>query len=78
MKNTAEDIERLKSELQQCQKTLSALGDENRQYLLCKMLGGKCGGSRVIELAEQTHLSRPAVSHHFNGGCSKYFLFSAL
>lgn len=64
MENTAEDIERLKFEFQQCQKTFSALGDENRQYLLCIMLGRKCGGSRVIELAEQTHLSRPAVSHH--------------
>lgn len=64
MENTADDIERLKFEFQQCQKTFSALGDENRQYLLCIMLGGKCGGSRVIELAERTHLSRPAVSHH--------------
>ena len=64
MENTAEDTERLKFEFQQCRKTFSALGDENRQYLLCIMLGGKCGGSRVTELAERTHLSRPAVSHH--------------
>ena len=28
------------------------------------MLSGKCSGSRVVEIAEKTNLSRPAVSHH--------------
>ena len=28
------------------------------------MLGGQCGGSRVVDIAEKTNLSRPAVSHH--------------
>lgn len=42
----------------------TALGDETRQYLLCVLLDCACQGSRVIELAEKTHLSRPAVSHH--------------
>lgn len=64
MKNTLQDIEQLQSEFQLCQKIFTALGDENRQRLLCIMLGGKCGGSRVVDIAEKTNLSRPAVSHH--------------
>lgn len=64
MENTSEDIKRLATEFRQCQKIFTALGDENRQHLVCIMLSGSCGGSRVIELAERTNLSRPAVSHH--------------
>ena len=43
---------------------LAAIGDETRQHLLCMMLQGPCGGRRVLDLAAQTNLSRPAVSHH--------------
>lgn len=64
MKNTREDIQRLEKELRACQKILTAIGDETRQHLLCIMLQGECRGSRVIEFAEKTNLSRPAVSHH--------------
>ena len=64
MKNSPQDIEHLRSEFQVCQKLFTALGDENRQRLLFIMLGGECGGSRVVEIAEKTNLSRPAVSHH--------------
>lgn len=64
MKNTLHDIEQLQSEFQSCQKIFTALGDENRQRLLCIMLGSKCDGSRVVDIAEKTNLSRPAVSHH--------------
>lgn len=64
MKNTLQDIERLRSEFQSCQKIFTALGDENRQRLLCIMLGSECSGSRVVDIAEKTNLSRPAVSHH--------------
>lgn len=64
MRNTAEDVRRLESEFRACQKVLAAIGDETRQYLLCIMLKGECGGSRVVDIARQTHLSRPAVSHH--------------
>ena len=63
MKNTLEDIERLRREFQECQSRFTALGDENRQRLLCIMLGSECGGSRVVDIAEKTNLSRPAVSH---------------
>lgn len=41
-----------------------ALGDETRQYLLCTLLCSKCSGSRVIDIAKKTNLSRPAISHH--------------
>jgi ArsR family transcriptional regulator len=64
MENTIQDIERLKLEFQRCQKIFTALGDETRQYLLCMMLSGPCGGSRVVDLASRTNLSRPAISHH--------------
>ena len=43
---------------------LTALGDETRQQLLSIMIMGPCSGMRVINIAEQTSLSRPAVSHH--------------
>lgn len=64
MGNTVQDIERLRSEFQSCQKLFTALGDENRQHLLCIMLTGECRGSRVADIAGKTNLSRPAVSHH--------------
>lgn len=64
VENTVQDIERLKLEFQSCQKTLTALGDETRQHLLFIMLGSECSGSRVVDIARRTNLSRPAVSHH--------------
>ena len=54
----------LKTEFKDCQKVLTAIGDESRQYLLSMMIMEKCEGVRVIDLAEKTALSRPAVSHH--------------
>lgn len=49
----------------QSTKLLNALGDENRQYLILQMMKiDDCTGVRVIEIAKQSHLSRPAVSHH--------------
>lgn len=48
-----------------CQKILTALGDQNRQYLMIEMMQmGICTGVRVGDITEKTHLSRPAVSHH--------------
>lgn len=59
------DIEQLAAEFAACQKILLALGDENRQHLMVEMMGmNHCGGSRVGDITEHTHLSRPAVSHH--------------
>lgn len=64
MANTMEDVMRLEKEFKACHKVLTAIGDETRQHLICVMLKSECGGHRVIDIAEHTNLSRPAVSHH--------------
>ncbi|MBU5477892.1 metalloregulator ArsR/SmtB family transcription factor [Eubacterium sp. MSJ-13] len=63
--HTKKDIDKLTADFSQCQKILLALGDENRQHMILEMMKiGNCNGVRVNEIAEKTHLSRPAVSHH--------------
>lgn len=47
-----------------CQKSISALGDENRQAVIIALMEGPQDGMRVGEIKEQSHLSQPAVSHH--------------
>lgn len=64
MNQFCEEVRKLEDEFKQCRKLLNAIGDDNRQYLLCVMMNMPIDGSRVVEIAEQTHLSRPAVSHH--------------
>lgn len=64
MENTRQDLARLQEAFLACRPLFTALGDETRQYLLCALLAGPCEGSRVVELAERTNLSRPAISHH--------------
>lgn len=60
-----EEIAELAEEFRNCQKLLTALGDENRQHLILEMMQmGECQGVRVGTITEKTHLSRPAVSHH--------------
>ena len=61
-----ETIRSLAAEFEDCQKILTALGDEVRQHLILQMMfhGTDCNGMRVPEITELTHLSRPAVSHH--------------
>ncbi len=58
-------IKKLSEEFAACHKVLTALGDENRQHLILSMMKmGKCDGVRVVDVAKQSSLSRPAVSHH--------------
>lgn len=65
MGELSEQIRILAEEFQRCQKTLLALGDENRQHLILEMMQmGRCNGVRVGEITQRTNLSRPAVSHH--------------
>lgn len=46
-------------------KVLNAVGDETRQAILLALLQGPQNpGMRVGEIRVETHLSRPAVSHH--------------
>ena len=56
----------LAEELQQCQKVLTAIGDETRQEIIIRMIAcaDDCSGLRVPEITAMTNLSRPAVSHH--------------
>ncbi|WP_262316717.1 ArsR/SmtB family transcription factor [Lacticaseibacillus parakribbianus] len=55
--------QQLEAEFRASSQLLNAIGDEQRQHLICAMLEGQCG-ARVIDIAKQTNLSRPAVSHH--------------
>lgn len=57
-------MERIKQKFQSCQKFFTAFGDETRQYILSMLLCSECSGSRVVDIAKRTNLSRPAVSHH--------------
>lgn len=58
-------IARVAEGLRRSRKLLTALGDESRQCIMLTMLGmGDCNGVRAVEVANRTHLSRPAVSHH--------------
>jgi ArsR family transcriptional regulator len=54
---------KLEAEFRASSHLLTAIGDEQRQHLICTMLEGQCG-ERVIDIAKKTNLSRPAVSHH--------------
>ncbi len=59
------ELETLAKEIQRSQKILIALGDEMRQHLILVMMqSGSCSGMRVNDIAKNTSLSRPAVSHH--------------
>nr|WP_115663449.1 metalloregulator ArsR/SmtB family transcription factor [Lysinibacillus fusiformis] len=55
----------IKENFMNCQKVLLAIGDETRQSILLVLMATDCQtGLRVGEITKQTHLSRPAVSHH--------------
>lgn len=59
-----EEIEDLAMNFEACNKTLTAMGDETRQHIILEMMRMDYNGSRVIDIAATTNLSRPAVSHH--------------
>lgn len=54
----------LAEEFRGLQRLFAALGDETRQRIFLALLESEQMGLRAGELAERTHLSRPAVSHH--------------
>lgn len=61
----SKEVKILAEEFRECQKILTAMGDENRIHLMIEMMQmGQCDGVRVGAITEKTHLSRPAVSHH--------------
>lgn len=60
-----DEINQLSEIFKLCQKTLQAIGDENRQHMILMMLSMKeCKGVRVGAIAQKTNLSRTAVSKH--------------
>lgn len=63
--NKQDQLNLIKEDFINSQKVLLAIGDETRQAILMVLMGTDCQtGLRVGEITEQTHLSRPAVSHH--------------
>lgn len=62
--DSKEESLKLRSEFKDCQKMLTAIGDETRQHLIALMIMEKCSGARVVDIAKKKNLSRPAVSHH--------------
>ena len=64
MENIWNEIEDLAMNIAACRKTLTAMGDETRQHIILEMLRLDYNGSRVLDIAAKTNLSRPAVSHH--------------
>ncbi|MGI6110168.1 MAG: ArsR/SmtB family transcription factor [Eubacteriaceae bacterium] len=59
-----ENRQRLADEFRSCRSLFTAFGDENRQQIILTLLEAEQVGLRVGYITEQTHLSRPAVSHH--------------
>lgn len=55
---------RLEENFRSAGSLLAAIGDETRLHILSCMLGESCHGERVLDIAKDTNLSRPSVSHH--------------
>lgn len=63
--NKQDQLNIIREDFIKSQKVLLAIGDETRQSILLVLMGTDCQtGLRVGDITEQTHLSRPAVSHH--------------
>lgn len=54
----------MKADFHQCGQVLAAIGDETRQLIILVLMNAGCDGMRVGGITAETHLSRPAVSHH--------------
>ena len=59
-----EHIKQIKAQFTASRRLLTAIGDETRQAIILTLMESDCSGMRVGEITSQTHLSRPAVSHH--------------
>lgn len=57
-------LTQLQANFRTCTQILSAIGDETRQLIVLAIIQSGCDGLRVGDITAQTHLSRPAVSHH--------------
>ena len=45
-----EEVHKLEAEFKQCRKLLNAIGDENRQHLICVMMNMPIDGGLVLEI----------------------------
>ncbi|WP_270334682.1 ArsR/SmtB family transcription factor [Ligilactobacillus acidipiscis] len=55
----------LKQDLEEVSDFLLALGNENRQAIIIRLLEeNSCTGIQIDKLTAATNLSRPAISHH--------------
>ena len=43
-----EEVHKLEAEFKQCRKLLNAIGDENRQHLICVMMNMPIDGGLVL------------------------------
>lgn len=57
-------IQQICKEWADCGPLFIALGHELRQQILLALLDAQCEGMCVSKITQQTHLSRPAISHH--------------
>ena len=50
-----EEVHKLEAEFKQCRKLLNAIGDENRQPLICVKMNMNIDDGQELEIDEQTH-----------------------
>ncbi|GHV17215.1 transcriptional regulator [Clostridia bacterium] len=60
----SEQAKLIKDQFAVSRRLLTAIGDETRQAIILTLMETKCDGMRVGDITANTHLSRPAVSHH--------------
>lgn len=69
-----QDLSKLKELFSKSRRSITAIGDETRQSIILALMEGPSEGMRVGAITENTHLSRPAVSHHLKMLCDANIL----
>lgn len=64
MDKCKDNIDKLNMQLKKCNDAILSFGNETRQSIIIVLMDNIHKGMRVGEIAQKTHLSRPAVSHH--------------
>lgn len=54
----------LGKDFKECSSFFEAIGDSTRQQIIMSLIKAGPDGIRVGDIANESHLSRPAVSHH--------------
>lgn len=57
-------LHRVKEDFRRCEPIFLALGERVRQEIVLLLIDAECDGLNVSTITQNTHLSRPAVSHH--------------